>query len=101
MRTANSLKRVYMGQFNSKWLKIFTEGQFIVECVLYVVECSGKAMWVFVMDTWTLSIYISQSAGVCTCYVVTEHERNMNMGNITVNNTFNIIHSLKLYVQDM
>jgi len=44
----------------------------------YIVNCSWKEKWVFVMDMF---ICISQSVAVYTGYGATEHdERNMNMG---------------------
>jgi len=44
---------------------------------IYIVNCSWKEKWVFVMDIF---ICISKSVAVYTGYGATEHEGNMNMG---------------------
>jgi hypothetical protein len=45
---------------------------------MLIVNWSRKETWV--LRRAFLYTYISQSVAVCTGYVVTEHEGNMNMG---------------------
>jgi len=59
MRTASRFRRVYRGRLIAT--QTFTEGQFIVERAVYVMQWSRKVMWVFMMGTVNIHFIVCRS----------------------------------------
>ena len=76
---------------NCKRLKTFTEGQFIVERAVYVMQCSRKVMWVFLMGTVNIHFIVCSSVyRICSDRTCGKYE----YGTILVSNRVNTFHSL-------